>query len=194
MINAFVINYGNLSNEELVKKIRNGDSEGLQILILRHMPLVHRLAVRYARTPAEVEDFEQDALIALYGAVNSFSEGQAAFSFFASLCIRRALIGERRSQGRRRRIPQELISSLEECEAVSERDPEALFVEKESLLSLTDTIRVELSPLEYRVLKAFLAGSSYAVIAASLGISVKSVDNALRRIRVKLRKNGVSSS
>lgn len=188
MSNAFVINYGNLSNEELVAKIKNGDSEGLQILILRHMPLVHRLAVRYSRSRSEIEDLEQDALIALYGAVSSFREGQAGFSAFASLCIRRALIGERRSLSRRRRIPQELISPLEECEAVSESDPEALLLEKESLRSLTDTIKVELSALEYRVLKGFLAGKSYAVIAEELNISAKSVDNALRRIRVKLGK------
>lgn len=187
---SFVGNYGNLSNDELIAEINGSNPECLQILILRHMPLVHRLAARYARDAGELEDFEQDGLIALYAAVRAYRPGQASFSSFAALCIRRALIAERRAAGRRRRIPHELLSPLEEerIDLADRKDPETIFLEKESLRSLTDTIRLELSALEYRVLLAFLSGESYAAIARSLGISQKSVDNALRRIRGKLRK------
>lgn len=187
MSSAFVRNYGNLSNEELVEKINSGNSDILQLLIIRHMPLIRRLAAKYARTSDETEDFEQIGLIALCNAVKSYKSDNVSFSYFAGVCIRRALIGERRASGRRRRVPPELVFPLDECDAPAGQTPETILMEKESLIRLTDTIKLELSKLEYRVLQGFLSGASYAVIADQLGISEKSVDNALRRIRGKLK-------
>lgn len=180
-------NYGNLSNEELAAEISKGNKELLQVLIIRFVPLVHRMAERYAKHRDETEDLEQIGLIALCNAVKAYSPGKVSFSAFAGMCIKRALIGERRIAGRRRRIPQELIVSLDECDAAAVQTPESIYMEKENLLRLTNSIRLELSSLEYKVLQGYLSGASYSAVAERLGISEKSVDNALRRIRFKLK-------
>ncbi|MBE6727672.1 MAG: sigma-70 family RNA polymerase sigma factor [Ruminococcaceae bacterium] len=185
---SFVGNYGKMSDDDIIEHINNGNSTCLQILISRYMPLVRKYAVRFSKTPNDIEDLIQDGLIALYSAVRHYRTGQASFATFASLCIRRALIGEHRAAGRKRRIPPELVSSLNDSvNIVDSKDPESILLEKESLKKLTDTIKLELSSLEYRVLSAFLSGKSYEQISKTLGITQKSVDNALRRIRSKLK-------
>ena len=187
---SFVGNYGKMSDEDLVEHINNGSSTCLQILISRYMPIVRKYAVRYSRYNSDFEDLVQDGLIALYSAVRRYRIGQASFATFASLCIRRALIGEHRAAGRKRRIPLELVSSLNDnVDIADSKDPESILLEKESYKKLTETIKVELSSLEYRVLSAFLSGKSYEQISNMLGITQKSVDNALRRIRSKLKNS-----
>ncbi len=185
---TFGENIKNLSDNVLIERINAGELELLQIIISRYTPTVRFYAKKIALHESDVEDMVQDGLIALYSAVKSFVPGKAAFSTFATLCIKRAMLGVNRIAVRKRNIPSELLSSLDEApETFTEKSPETVYIEKESLERLTETIRLELSAFEYKVLNAFLEGKSYSQIADDNGITVKSVDNALSRIRGKLK-------
>ncbi len=179
----------NLSDDTLIEGINAGHYEMFQPLLNRYMPVVRSLARDYAPHESEVEDYVQDGSIALYAAVRDYRPGQASFSTFVRLCVKRAMMDANRASGRKRRIPRTMVSSLDETpEMVGEKSAETLFIERESFQSLADHIKVDLSGFEYRVLSAFLAGGSYAQIAEAEKVTVKSVNNALTRIRKKLRE------
>ena len=185
---TFVENSKKMSDEEIIEKINAGEYELLHVIISRYTPVVKYHAKGFASNDSDIEDLVQDGLIALYSAVKGYSSDKASFSTFASLCIKRAMIGENRAAGRKKRVPAELCSSLDEApELAGVKSAENEFIEKESLKTLTDSIRLELSEFEYKVLSAFLAGHTYSAIAEEYGVAVKSVDNALKRIRSKLR-------
>lgn len=188
MNNTFVENSKKMSDEELVTKINAGEYDLLRVIVARYTPVVKYHAKGFAANESDIEDLVQDGLIALYSAVKGYSSQKASFSTFASLCIKRAMIGESRAAGRKKRVPTELCSSLDETpELAGVKSAETEFIEKESFKTLTDSIRLELSEFEYKVLSAFLAGHTYSAIAEECGVAVKSVDNALRRIRSKLK-------
>ena len=89
---------------------------------------------------------------------------------------------------RSKNIPDELIDPIDEYENIADgNNPETIFFEREAYESLAETIRLELSTLEYEVLQLYLSGESYSYISEKLGISLKSVGNALSRIRKKLK-------
>ena len=185
---SFVENRENFSDEELVRLINSGEYELLRVLISRYTPLVKSIAVKTAVQESDVDDLTQEGLIALYSAVNGYSEQKSSFSTFATLCVKRAMIDFVRVNTRKKRVPQEMCSSLEEsAELVGSKSAESEFIEKDSLKHLTESIRVELSEFEYKVLTDFLSGSTYMDIAKENLVSVKSVDNALKRIRQKLK-------
>lgn len=188
MNNTFVENNKNLSDDVLIERINSGEYELLRVLISRYTPVVQYYAAGYALHDSDVEDLMQDGLIALYSAVKGYVPGKASFATFVSLCIKRAMIGENRAAGRKKRVPAELCSSLDETpELAGVKSAENEFIEKESLKDLTDSIRLELSEFEYKVLSAFLSGQTYSAIAEECEVTVKSVDNALKRIRAKLK-------
>lgn len=184
----FLKNIENLTDDVLVAEINNGRYELLQPLLSRYLPVVHALAKQYAPFESDIEDYVQDGSIALYGAVRDYQPGQASFATFVRLCVKRTMMDLNRASGRKRRIPPKMVSSLEDApDVVGQKSAEALVIEKESYQTLADHIKVELSGFEYRVLSAFLSGSTYAEIAAAEKVTVKSVNNALSRVRKKLR-------
>lgn len=189
----FFVEYDDLSDEELVSRIQEGQRELFSVLARRHRPLIRYLATQFSAYNIETDDLIQEGTIALYRAVYDYREGETSFVTFAGLCIRRAFSDERKMLGRKRRIPPSQIAPLDEQTGLSDSfDPEKILIEREDYEKLAHSIRLELSGLEYKVLSDFLQGNSYADISERLGISPKSVDNALRRIRTKLKdKNSV---
>ena len=182
------VEFDGLSDEKLVSRIRSGEDGLFSELAHRYLPLIRYLAAQYSLYSIETDDLIQEGTIALYDAVRDFRAGESAFSSFAVLCIRRAMGDERKTLGRKRRVPLSLIVSLDDSGEFSDAsNPEKMLIEQEDYENLTELIRLELSEMEYKVLAEFLAGSSYADISGKLGISNKSVDNALRRIRSKLK-------
>ncbi len=176
----------NLSDDALVSLINNGDINPLSIIIDRYFPTI--LMYINQMCPSELkEDAIQEATLALYGAVRSYDSEKAAFSTFAGLCIKRAVVSFLKSQTRKRNIPAELLSSLDEIEIADGNSPEKIFFDRDNYKALKDSIKLELSPLEYKVLDLYIAGYRYSVIADKLGLSIKSVNNAMLRIRNKLK-------
>lgn len=185
MGNNFVENYENMSDEEIVVLINNGNYELLQVIIERYYPAICGLVRSYC-SERYAEDAVQEATLALYNAVRSFDGNKSAFSTFAMLCIKRSVISVLKGSKRKKNIPDELVSSIEDCDIVDKNSPEKIFFDREDYKNLTDIMKLELSNLEYEVLQAYLDGERYADIAKKLNINEKAVDNALSRIRKKL--------
>ncbi len=186
MSNNFVENNKKLTDNELIEKINKGDYELLAVIIERYYPVIVYYTEKYC--PADYsEDAIQEALIALYSAVKDFDSQKASFSTFASLCIKRSLISVLKSRNRKKSIPDELMSSIDELQIIDSNTPEKIFIDREDYKSLTDSIKLELSSLEYKVLQLYLSGEKYCDIAIKLNISEKAVDNSLSRIRKKLK-------
>lgn len=177
------------SDNELVTFINNGKYEYLQLLIARYMPYIINVASQYNVGGFDTEDFIQEGIVAIFSAVKSYDPDKASFKTFVYLCINRAMSSAlSRVSGAAKHIPDGLISPIDNIELADLSSPESILIEKENFNDLEHTIKKELSNFEYQVLCEFLNGKSYADIAQTLNVTVKSVDNALRRIRSKIKK------
>ena len=178
-----------ISDSDLVNYINNGKYAYLQPLINRYMPYVISVASRYKAGGYDTEDFIQEGVLAIFSAVKAFDGSKASFKTFVTLCINRAITSSvSRVAGSQKHIPDGLIFPIDDVELPDLNNPESIFIEKESFNDLEHTIKNELSDFEYQVLCEFLTGKTYAEISEVLGVSAKSVDNALKRIRSKIKK------
>ena len=182
----FVENYEKMSDDELIALINQGDYELLKILIERYYPVVLYFAKKYCPESLR-DDAVQEANLALFSAVKGYDSEKASFSTFAALCIKRSVLNTADGRLRKKEIPEELVSSIEDVELIDRNSPEKIFFEREDYKTLADNIKLELSVMEYKVLQLYLSGERYADIADILDISEKSVSNALLRIRKKLK-------
>lgn len=187
MKNNFVDKDKNVSDDELVLLINSGNFEYLQILINRYMPLILKISLKYKDLGFDMDDLIQEGTVAVFSAVKSFDENKASFSTFAELCVSRAIASVAKRGSAAKRIPDKLISPLDDFELQSDSTPEDIIINKESYKSFTDNIKLNLSDMEYKVLCAFVEGKTYSEISKLLGVEIKSVDNALKRIRQKLK-------
>lgn len=186
MGNTFVEINENLSDNDIITKINNGDFELLHIMMQRYHSLILYYTNRYCPEVYR-EDAVQEASFALYSAVKSFNPEKSSFKTFAALCIKRSVMDVLKAQQSKKNIPDELLASIDDVDIADMNSPESIFFEREDLKALTDNIKLELSPLEFSVLQLYLAGNSYSDIAKELTLSEKSVNNALSRIRRKLK-------
>lgn len=178
-----------MSDSALVGFVNDGKYEYLQVLINRYMPYVISVASHYKTGGLDTEDFIQEGVLAIFSAVKSFDESKASFKTFVTLCIKRAINSAlSRASGADKHIPDGLISPIDDIELPDMNNPESIFIEKESFSDLEHTLKSELSDFEYQVLCEFLTGKTYVQIAEALGVSAKSVDNALKRVRSKIKK------
>lgn len=179
----------NFSDNELVVLINQGEYKYLQLLINRYMPYIISVASRYRAGGFDTEDFIQEGILAIFSAVKAFDSDKSSFKTFVILCINRAMSSAlSRVAGASKHIPDGMITPIDDVELSDTNNPESILIEKESYDDLEHSIKKELSQFEYQVLCEFLNGKSYADIANSLNVTVKSVDNALRRIRSKIKK------
>ncbi len=183
----FVENYENVSDETIVSLVNNGDFEPVGILIKRYYSTI-LMYIEQLCPPEIKEDAIQEATVALYSAIKAFDNEKSSFSTFAGICIKRSVMSFVKSQSRKKAIPSQLVSSLEDIEIADSNSPEKIFFEKDDFKTLTDNIKLELSPLEYKVLQLYIMGYRYSVIADELELTVKSVNNAMLRIRKKLKQ------
>lgn len=187
MNNNFVKNYENLPENEIIDLINKGNYELLQVIIDRYYPIICSLVRKYCPENYS-EDAFQEATLALYSAVKAYDSQKSTFSTFATLCIKRSVIAVLKNSKRKKNIPDELLSSIEDFEIVDINSPEKIFFDREAYKTFTDSIKLELSALEYQVLECYLAGDKYSDISAKLGLNEKSINNALTRIRKKLKR------
>ena len=185
--------YSKIEDSDLVIAARSGDEVATARLLERYIPLVSSRASVFNSSGFEYDDMFQEGMIGLYSAIRSFDESQGApFSAFARLCVDRMMVAVLRASARQRRIPGNKLSNLEDSASLAERkiasgDPEAALIAKEEFLRFQEKANNELSAFEYNVLTAFISGLNYSEISAKLGVAEKSVDNALQRIRRKLK-------
>ena len=200
-------NYNNMSDEELLKAIRENDKEALEFLICKYKDLVNAKVGKYFMIGAEREDIMQEGLIGLYKAIKDYKLGkQNSFKTFANLCIERQLITAIKTSNRQKHMPLNSYLSLnmtaynnEDNENATEvmevldtnviEDPLDTITKKEYIDILGNVIDSSLSDFEMKVLNRYIQGESYIKIAEKLDMPVKSVDNAIQRIRKKTIKN-----
>lgn len=197
-------NLSQLTDEELCR-LAQGPEGGaaLEFLLNRYKNFVRSRARSYFLIGADHEDIVQEGMIGLYKAVRDFRpEKLASFRAFAELCVTRQIITAIKTATRQKHIPLNLYISLNKpifdeesdrtlLDVISEgriTNPEELLIGQEDLSTIESRIGKMLSPLEWEVLLAYLDGRSYQEIAEDLGRHVKSIDNALQRVKRKMEK------
>ena len=198
--------YHNLTDEQIIDKVNNGDEEALTYILERYKELVNMKVNKYFIIGAEKEDTFQEGMIGLYKAIKNFNkEKQNSFKSFANICIERQLITAIKSSNRQKHIPLNSYLSLNksaydnnEDDSVelfetfnngTIEDPLDTIMKQEYYKEVENAINKNLSKFEKQVLERFLKGESYVKIAERLDSPVKSVDNAIQRIRKKAIKN-----
>lgn len=199
--------YTNMSDEELLEAIKQDDKDALDFLICKYQDLVNSKVNKYFIIGAEKEDIIQEGLIGLYKAIKDYKEDkQNSFKSFANLCIERQLITAIKSSNRQKHMPLNSYLSLnmnayeneygtnnseimEVLDTKIVEDPLDTLTKKEYMSSVENAIDTHLSDFEKIVLGRYIQGDSYVTIAAKLDAPVKSVDNAIQRIRKKTVKN-----
>ena len=194
-----------MKDEDLIRKIKSGDNDALDYILNKYQEVVNMKVSRYFIIGAEKEDIIQEGLIGLYKAIKSFDpEKQNSFKSFANLCIERQLITAIKSSNRQKHMPLNSYLSLNMSAYDNEDDDTSIYdifdaniiedpldtiTKKEYYKSVEDIIDKSLSIFEKNVLNELVNGSSYTAIAQKLDSPVKSVDNAIQRIRKKTMKN-----
>ncbi|MDR0271353.1 RNA polymerase sporulation sigma factor SigH [Paenibacillus sp.] len=191
------------SDEDVVECFREGDSEALEFLINKYRNFVRAKARSYFLIGADREDIIQEGMIGLYKSIRDFRmDKQSSFKAFAELCITRQIITAIKTATRQKHIPLNSYVSLDKpiYDEDSDRtlldvicgsqvsDPEELIINQEEFVGLEDKMSEILSDLERKVLMLYLDGRSYQEIAVDLKRHVKSIDNALQRVKRKLER------
>lgn len=189
--------YEGLSDEELIARAKSGDSEVLDYLMEKYKGLVKNKARTMYLIGGENDDLIQEGMIGLFKAVRDFRPGRdAAFQTFARVCVERQMYNAIKNSNRQKHQPLNSYISLSGEKEGNEdplkdmwvENPESIIIDRENVRNLEKEISSALSPMENQVLKLYLNGSAYTEIARILKKSPKSVDNALSRIRGKIRE------
>ena len=196
--------YGNLTDEQIISQIKEGDEQALSFLLDKYKDLVNSKVGKYFIIGAEREDIIQEGMIGLYKAIKGFDKcKQNTFKTFANLCIERQLITAIKSSNRQKHMPLNSYLSLNTTAYENDEDsnlieifnshqiedPLDTITKKEYYESVEHAIDKSLSDFEKRVLNRYMQGESYTQIAEKLDAPVKSIDNAIQRIRKKAIKN-----
>lgn len=197
--------YHDLSDEQIIEKIKQGDEEALVYILNKYKELVNMKVSKYFIVGAEKDDTVQEGMIGLFKAIKSFDpDKQNSFKSFANICIERQLITAIKSSNRQKHMPlnsylslntaaydneEDSVELIETFNNKTVEDPLETIMKQEYLNEVEDAVNKNLSKFEKQVLDRFLRGESYVKIAKNLDSPVKSVDNAIQRIRKKAIKN-----
>ncbi|ASJ56755.1 RNA polymerase sporulation sigma factor SigH [Brevibacillus porteri] len=195
--------YELMTDEEVVDLVRDNDAEALEYLINKYKNFVRAKARSYFLIGADREDIVQEGMIGLYKSIRDFrGDKLTSFKAFAELCITRQIITAIKTATRQKHIPLNSYVSLDKpiYDEDSDRtlldvisgtkvtDPEELFINREEFDDIEGKMSEILSDLERQVLMLYLDGRSYQQIAVELKRHVKSIDNALQRVKRKLER------
>lgn len=195
--------YEGLTDEELIALFRDGDQDAMEKLLNKYKEMVLRKAKSMYILGGDSDDLIQEGMLGLFKAVRDYDSGRdASFRTFAQLCVTRQLYTAVKASSRKKHLPLNTAISLSrpvredgedeeflDClEADASFNPEVYLIGQEEIERLEEKIEKELSPLEKQVLELHLTGMGYVEIAHVLNRDEKSTDNALQRIRTKLKK------
>lgn len=194
--------YETCTDEQLIRRLRNGEKEIMDYLMEKYKNLVRKEAKAMYLLGGENDDLIQEGMIGLFKAVQDYNtEQNVSFYSFARLCIRRQMYSAIEASRRKKHLPLNTYVSLYEeaeegktgrvldtIEAGDESNPEQAVIGKEAVQKLENELEESLSGLERRVLYLHLLGTDYKTIAKLIDKSPKAVDNALQRIKTKVGK------
>ena len=195
-----------MTDEQVIEEVQKGDKQALSFLMNKYKELVNIKVSKYFMVGAEKEDIAQEGLIGLFKAIKTFNkEKNNSFKSFANMCIERQLITAIKSSTRQKHMPLNSYLSLNASAYDNEEengielintldnkmveDPLETVMKKEYYEQIESSIEKSLSSFEKQVLDGYVKGYSYITIAKQLDSPVKSVDNAIQRIRKKAIKN-----
>ncbi len=185
------MDYDKYSDEELIDYLRDGDAKIVDFLVNKYKNLVRMEAGNMFIIGGEKEDLIQEGMIGLFKAVRDFDPGRdSSFLTFARLCVSRQMYTAIQAAGRQKHTPLNTYISIyeDDFQKIGGIDPEEAFLDKERVAMLEETFEKQLSSFEKQVLDLKITGLDYQEIAAILGKDSKSTDNALSRIKSKLKK------
>ncbi|MDL2205565.1 RNA polymerase sporulation sigma factor SigH [Eubacteriales bacterium OttesenSCG-928-N13] len=195
--------FSNLTDEQIVKLAQAADGAALEYLLNKYKNFVRSKARSYFLIGADHEDIVQEGMIGLYKAIRDYKEEKlSSFRAFAELCITRQIITAIKTATRQKHIPLNSYVSLNKPIYDEESDrtlldvitegwvanPEEMLIHREDIGAIEGKIGEMLSGLERQVLLSYLEGKSYQEISEEMGRHVKSIDNALQRVKRKLQK------
>ncbi|CDD45867.1 putative uncharacterized protein [Firmicutes bacterium CAG:534] len=200
--------YGNCSDEELILRLRDGEEAITDYIMDKYKNMVRSKAKSMYILGADREDLIQEGMIGLFKAVRDYDTGRdASFFTFADLCVSRQMYTAIQAAGRQKHMPLNTYVSLyadgadgedglreaergllESAASRLEQNPEELLIDRENVKRLEEVMEKELSSFEKQVLDLYLTGMKYSQIARVLGKDDKSTDNALQRIKAKLKR------
>lgn len=198
--------YNNLTDEQIILQIKQGDEKALSYLLDKYKELVNIKVGKYFMVGAEKEDIVQEGMIGLFKAIKNFDPTkQNTFKSFANICVERQLITAIKSSNRQKHMPlnsylslnssayenneDESVELIDTFDSKTIEDPLETVMKKEYYSEIENAVNKSLSKFEKQVLDRFIKGESYVKIAEKLDSPVKSVDNAIQRIRKKAIKN-----
>ena len=198
--------YDNMEDSQIIMLINQGDEYALNYLLKKYQELVNMKINKYFMIGAEKEDIAQEGMIGLYKAIQSYNpEKQNSFKSFANICIERQLITAIKTSNRQKHMPlnsylslntsaydnndEDSVELIDTFNSKQSEDPLEMMMQKEHFEEVENAVNKSLSQFEKQVLNKFMKGKSYVRIAEELDSPVKSVDNAIQRIRKKAIKN-----
>ena len=204
---SMIKDFSQYTDEELIAKLRQGEPEVMDYLIDKYKSMVRQKARVLYLVGGEQDDLIQEGMIGLFKAVRDYDMGRdASFYTFAELCISRQMYTAVQASKRQKHQPLNTYVSLDTGNSSGEGDekeglnlgelladraelsPEELFLDKERVAYLEKAIEEELSDFERQVLDLYMTGMSYTQIARVLGRDEKATDNALQRLKTKIKK------
>lgn len=202
--------YENCTDEELIERLRDGEEQIMEYLMDKYKNLVRSKAKSMYILGGDTQDLIQEGMIGLFKAIRDYDSGRdASFFTFAQLCVSRNIYSAVQRSGRKKHAPLNFYTSIygndggRDSDGVSEggfyngmelmadgeaSNPEEILIGQENMEQLQKYIDEELSPFENQVLELHITGMGYVEIAKVLGRDEKATDNALQRIRAKLKK------
>ena len=199
--------YEQYTDDELIDRLRRGEASIMDYICDKYKNLVRSKAKSMFILGADNEDLIQEGMIGLFKAVRDYDMGRdASFYTFAELCISRQMYTAVQASKRQKHLPLNTYVSLDSGKSAAGEDekeemklnelladktelsPEELFLDKERVAYLEKAIEEELSDFEHQVLDLYLTGMSYGQVAKVLGRDEKATDNALQRLKAKIRK------
>ncbi len=198
--------YNNITDEQIISQIKQGDQNALSYLLEKYRELVNIKVGKYFMIGAERDDVIQEGMIGLFKAIKDFNpEKQNTFKSFANICIERQLITAIKTSNRQKHMPLNSYLSLNTAaydnnddsrvelidtfDSNTIEDPLETIMKEEYYNEVQEAVNKSLSKFEKQVLARFIKGDSYVTIAKKLDSPVKSIDNAIQRIRKKAIKN-----
>ncbi|MCH5275926.1 MAG: RNA polymerase sporulation sigma factor SigH [Lachnospiraceae bacterium] len=194
--------FAQTSDEELIVRLRDGEERITDYIMDKYKNLVRSKAGSMYILGGDRDDLIQEGMIGLFKAIRDYDSGRdASFFTFAELCISRQMYSAVQAAGRMKHIPLNSYISLYQTEEHGEEEkrildiladnglnPEDLVIDKENVENLEKQINKELSSFEKQVFELYMTGMSYSQIAKVLGRDDKSTDNALQRLKTKIRR------
>ena len=195
-----MLDYGNLRDEELIEQLRDGDEKIMDYILDKYKPLVRKKANAMYLIGGDTDDLIQEGMIGLFKAIRDYNkEKESSFYHFAELCISRQLYTVVEASNRKKHAPLNSYVSLysgtnedgvvlaDSLTTGAMENPEQMMIDQENLVLFVERLKERLSKMECQVLDYYLAGLNYQQIALEMGKSPKTIDNALQRIKAKVK-------